>query len=123
MLRRWTGVVISVCNNLHVLLPALALAMRRHGDELSQQQLVATFQPLWECLRGAIHADRAACTASDTLVVIWVIRCLHQLSSLLSKRTAAALLDDGDNFIQSVDAASSWPEVRARQYPRCVRQC
>jgi len=114
-------VVISVCNNLHVLLPALALAMRRHGEELSQQQLVATFQPLWECLRGAIHADRAACTASDTLVAIWAIRCLHKLSCLLSKGTASGLLD-GDDFGKSADAASSWPEVRAQWTVR-ARQC
>ena len=107
--------VVSVCSNQHVLLPALALAMRRHGEELSQQQLVATFQPLWDCLRGAIHADRAACTPSDTLVAIWAIRCLHKLSVLLSERTVAVMLDGGDDFGKSADAdaASSWPEVRA----------
>ena len=106
--------VVSVCSNQHVLLPALALAMRRHGEELSRQQLVATFQPLWECLRGAIHADRAACTASDTLVGIWAIRCLHRLSGLLSERTAAVTLDGGDDFGKSADAdaVNSWPEVR-----------
>lgn len=106
--------IVSVCSNQHVLLPALALAIRRHGEELSLQQLVATFQPLWDCLRDAIHADRAACTASDTLVGIWAIRCLHRLSVLLSERTAAVTLGSGDDYGKSADAdaANSWPEVR-----------
>ena len=111
--------VLSVCNSQLVLLPALALALRRHGDAMPQHLLSATFQPLWACLRSSVHADRAACTASETLVAIWVIRCLRRLASLSGKHAALALASDDDLGSSAEntgpDASHAWPEVRAQQ--------
>jgi hypothetical protein len=117
--RRWTGMVVSVCNSQLVLLPALALALRRHGETVPQHLLSATFQPLWACLRSSVHADRAACTPSEALCAIWAIRCLRLLASLSSKHTAAlSLAADGDMGTPAetpgADAAYSWPEVCLR---------
>ena len=109
--------VLSVCNNQLVLLPALALALRRHGETLPQHLLGATFQPLWECLRSALHADRADCTASEMPVACWAIRCLRRLASLTgdsSKRAALAVSGDevgSPSDIADADAAYSWSEV------------
>ena len=115
--------VTSVCSSQHVLLPALALVLRRHGETLPEHVFSATFQPLLACLRSCMHAGHAACTTLEAQCAIWVVRCLRGLVLLSSKR-AATLAADGHmtNHADVADAwaAYPWPEVRSG-YSRAQR--